>query len=143
MEIRYRAAEHRDEEQLFALAANLATSYKLTRSDFSVSFRDLVSGKDCDLWVAEHDSGLIGYVLGFHHAAFYANGVVSWVEELYVRDDFRSMHIGKKLMALLEERAVERGSKLAALATRRAGDFYKAIGYEESAVYFKKRLDRN
>ncbi|RCW40326.1 hypothetical protein DFP97_1363 [Paenibacillus prosopidis] len=43
-------------------------------------------------------------------------------------------------MMLIEEKAAERGSKLIALATRRAGDFYKAIGYDESAIYFKKAL---
>lgn len=43
-------------------------------------------------------------------------------------------------MALIEEKAMERGSKLVALATRRASDFYRAIGYDESATYFKKAL---
>jgi hypothetical protein len=43
-------------------------------------------------------------------------------------------------MELIEGKALERGSKLVALATRRASDFYKAIGYEESASYFKKTL---
>jgi hypothetical protein len=28
-----------------------------------------------------------------------------------------------------------------ALATRRAAAFYQALGYEESAVYFRKLLD--
>jgi len=30
---------------------------------------------------------------------------------------------------------------LVALATRRAAPFYRALGYEESAVYFRKVLD--
>lgn len=30
----------------------------------------------------------------------------------------------------------------AALATRRAGPFYRALGYEESAAYFRKLLTR-
>jgi hypothetical protein len=29
---------------------------------------------------------------------------------------------------------------LVALASRRAADFYRALGYEESAVYFRKVL---
>nr|WP_281271028.1 GNAT family N-acetyltransferase [Paenibacillus prosopidis] len=62
------------------------------------------------------------------------------MEELFVLDEYRGMKIGKKLMMLIEEKAAERGSKLIALATRRAGDFYKAIGYDESAIYFKKAL---
>ena len=33
-----------------------------------------------------------------------------------------------------------RGSRLVALATRRAARFYAALGYEESATYFRKVL---
>jgi hypothetical protein len=36
--------------------------------------------------------------------------------------------------------AAKRGSKLVALATRRAAPFYQALGYEESAIYFRKLL---
>jgi predicted N-acetyltransferase YhbS len=43
------------------------------------------------------------------------------------------MKIGKKLMAIIEEKAHERGSKLIALATRIASDFYKAIGYDPAS----------
>jgi GNAT superfamily N-acetyltransferase len=61
-------------------------------------------------------------------------------EELFVLDEYRGMKIGKKLMGIIEGKANERGSKLVALATIRAGDFYNAIGYDESATYFKKSL---
>ncbi|WP_169089177.1 GNAT family N-acetyltransferase [Paenibacillus sp. PL91] len=80
------------------------------------------------------------YVLAFHHSTFYANGVISWVEELFVAEKYRRMKIGQKLMNLIERQALERGSRLVALATRRASDFYKSIGYDESATYFKKPL---
>jgi len=35
---------------------------------------------------------------------------------------------------------VTRGNRLVGLATRRAAALYKALGYEESAVYFRKLL---
>ncbi|BBH20130.1 hypothetical protein Back11_14750 [Paenibacillus baekrokdamisoli] len=57
-----------------------------------------------------------------------------------INADILIMKIGKKLMELVEGRALERGSKLVALATRRASEFYKSIGYDESATYFKKTL---
>jgi hypothetical protein len=37
--------------------------------------------------------------------------------------------------------AATRDCALVALATRRAAPFYHALGYEESAVYFRKILD--
>jgi GNAT superfamily N-acetyltransferase len=140
MNIKYRKALHQDEEELFALAANLATSFKLNKRDFFRTYREILSNTNADLFIAENEAKIIGYVLGFHHSTFYANGVTSWVEELFVSDEYRGMKIGKKLMALIEEKAMERGSKLVALATRRASDFYRAIGYDESATYFKKAL---
>jgi 8-oxo-dGTP pyrophosphatase MutT (NUDIX family)/predicted GNAT family N-acyltransferase len=136
----YRRASLQDEDELFDLATRLATSFTLRRADFSKTFRHVMTDAHADLFIAEMDSKLIGYVLAYHHSTFYANGVVSWVEELFVAEACRRMNIGKKLMALVEEQAAARGSKLVALATRRAGEFYKSIGYEESAAYFKKTL---
>lgn len=140
MSINYRNAILQDEESVFILAERLATSYKLNKSDFSKTFQEILSNQNADILIVENESGIIGYVLGFHHSTFYANGVVSWVEELFVLEKYRGMKIGKQLMRLFEEKSFERGSKLVALATRRASVFYKAIGYEESAAYFKKNL---
>ncbi len=100
----------------------------------------MLNDENVDLIVAEHESTLIGYILVFHHLTFYANGTVSWVEELFVEEAFRKQGVGKKLMALAEEKATERESKIVALATRRADKFYQSIGYEDSAIYFRKLL---
>jgi len=45
-------------------------------------------------------------------------------------------------MAAFEAWAAEHGCALVALATRRAAPFYRALGYEESAAYFRKLLTR-
>jgi ribosomal protein S18 acetylase RimI-like enzyme len=134
--INYRNAIHQDEELLFALAARLSRSFKLNKSDFSKTFQEILSNKNADVFIAENESGIVGYVLGFHHSTFYANGVVSWVDEIFVLDEYRGMKIEKQLMMLFEEMSFKRGSKLVALATRRASAFYKAIGYEESLPVF-------
>ncbi len=44
------------------------------------------------------------------------------------------------LMGEFERRAADRGSKLIALATRRAAGFYTSLGYEPSATYFRRVL---
>jgi hypothetical protein len=43
-------------------------------------------------------------------------------------------------MTQTEEIATTRKSKLIALATRRADQFYQSIGYEASATYFRQLL---
>jgi GNAT superfamily N-acetyltransferase len=65
---------------------------------------------------------------------------VAWVEEIMVSEALRRQGIGQLLMQEFEAWAVARGCKLVALATRRAAVFYQALGYEESATYFRKLL---
>ena len=121
-----RRAELADEPQLFAL----------TRA-----FRHLLHPEDAALFVAERTQELTGYLLGFDHYSLSTNGRISWVEELMVREDCRRHGLGRELMSTFERWALERHSQLIALATRRAAPFYAAIGYEQSAVYFRKKLN--
>ncbi|MBD3922162.1 GNAT family N-acetyltransferase [Paenibacillus sp. PR3] len=140
MTIELRAATLEDQHELFELASQLATSYAVNREPFAIAYRSLVVDPNVDLIVAVSKTKIIGYVLAFHHLTFYANGMVSWVEEIFVQEAYRRQNIGNQLMQEAEARAQKRGSKLVALATRRAGHFYQAIGYEESATYYKKLL---
>ncbi|GAA0484440.1 GNAT family N-acetyltransferase [Salinibacillus aidingensis] len=137
-DIVYRKANTNDKEYLYVLAKSLATSFDVNEFDFLDVFKSLLDDENVDLIVAEKEQKLIGYVLVFHHSAFYANGLISWVEELFVLEQYRRMHIGKHLMEEVEKLSKERVSKLVALATRRADKFYRSIGYSESATYFKK-----
>jgi hypothetical protein len=43
-------------------------------------------------------------------------------------------------MDSFEHWTISRQCRLIALATRRAAPFYKRLGYDESATYFRKRL---
>ena len=45
-------------------------------------------------------------------------------------------------MSAFEQWAAARDCALIALATRRAAPFYRALGFEESAVYFRKVLGK-
>jgi GNAT superfamily N-acetyltransferase len=62
------------------------------------------------------------------------------VEEVFVRGQYRARGVGRALMSGFEQWAAVRDCALVALATRRAAPFYRALGYEESAVYFRKIL---
>jgi GNAT superfamily N-acetyltransferase len=138
--IKYREAILQDEGKIFDLAKKLATSFVVNEKDFKNVYIQLLEDRDVDIFVAELESRLIGYVLAFHHHTFYANGLISWVEELYVDEEYRENYIGKALMELIEDAAKKRDSKLIALATRRASKFYEAIGYEQSATYYKRTI---
>ncbi len=81
-----------------------------------------------------------GYLLGFQHVSFFANGPVAQVEEILVRGSYQGQGIGRALMDEFERWAAALGCTLVTLATRRAAPFYHALGYEESATYFRKVL---
>jgi GNAT superfamily N-acetyltransferase len=138
--IKIRRATPNDSPNVFRLSQNLATSFKVNKIAFSKIYLEIIEEKNTSLFVAELKNEIIGYCLAFHHFAFYANGNVTWIEEIMVDEKHRSKGVGSQLIRETEELAKLQGSKLISLATRRASDFYKKIGYEESASYFRKIL---
>lgn len=135
-----RVARLDDRDQVWPLARDLATSYDLQADAFADSFAALVDAPDVLLLVAEQGDRLVGYLLAQQQHTFHANGPAVWVQEIVVSDDQRGAGIGRELMAAAETWATAKGAAYVALATRRAADFYTAVGYEPSATYFKRRL---
>ena len=140
-EARVRIARAADRDRVWPLARELATSFRPERAAFDASFGTLLSDPDTLVLVAETPEGEItGYLLAFRHPAFHANGAVAWVEEIMVSDRSRRTGAGRRLMTSAEQWARSGGAAYLALATRRAARFYRALGYEDSAVYFRKTL---
>ena len=135
-----RKAVESDVDAVLLFAKQLATSFVVEGEQFKASFSQILTLPTALLLVAESNGRLIGYLLGFEHPAFYANGAVTWVEELYVEEPYRKCGVGGLLMNSFDQTAKGRGCKLVALATRRAESFYQSIGYEKSATYFKKHV---
>jgi len=127
-----------DADGVAALAAELAQSFPFSAESFRVSYPALLADDGACLLLAANGHESVGYLLGFRHLTFYANGPVGWVEEIVVRGDGRGRGIGRAMMSAFEQWAAAHGCALVALATRRAAPFYRALGYEESATYFRK-----
>jgi GNAT superfamily N-acetyltransferase len=140
-QIRFATATAGDADAVAGLAAELAQSFTFSRSGFEHSYPALLAAADACLLLAVDGPRPLGYLLGFQHLTFYANGPVAWVEEVLVREQERGRGTGRALMDTFEQWAAARGCALIALATRRAAPFYRALGYEESASYFRKVLD--
>ena len=135
-----RKATYADAEELFVLVKDFATSFVVERPAFEAVLSNILSEDDANLSVAEIGDEVVGYCLGFDHMTFYANGRVSWVEEITVKASMRRQGIGQQLMENFEQWSKARGSRLVALATRRADGFYERIGYEDSATFFRKLI---
>jgi GNAT superfamily N-acetyltransferase len=136
-----RPAEFGDADDVARLAAELAMSFEFSAARFRQHYPSLLADDGACLLLAVSGPISVGYLLGFRHLTFYANGPVGWVEEVAVRDQDRGQGIGRVLMDAFEQWAAAQGCALVALATRRAAPFYLALGYEESATYFRKVLD--
>jgi GNAT superfamily N-acetyltransferase len=127
-----------DAQWVFPLARDMATSFVVDQGAFMSSFADVVGRDDAVVLVAHAADEIVGYLLGFDHVAFYANGRVAYVEEVAVAGHRHREKIGDRLMRSFEEWASVRGSRLVTVAMRRAGVFYGALGYDETAMLFRK-----
>ena len=135
-----RPAEDGDLAAVAGLAGELAQSFAFSEERFRASYPCLLAEHGARLLLAADGQEILGYLLGFRHLTFYANGPVAWVEEVVVRPGDRGRGVGGALMSAFEQWAAGEECALVALATRRAAPFYRAVGYEESAVYFRKVL---
>jgi GNAT superfamily N-acetyltransferase len=92
-----------DAETVADLAAELAQSFPLSRTRFHVSYPALLAADGACLLLAAEGQERLGYLLGFQHLTFYANGPVAWVEEVLVRRQDRGRGIGRALMRAFEQ----------------------------------------
>ena len=138
--MRTREAQLDDVDSLLPLVKEFVTSFEIEEHSYQRSFRRLIDRREATILVTEHEGNLIGYCLGYCHDTFYANGKVAWLEEIMVSSVHRREGIGQSTMASFEQWAKAQGCVLSALATRRASRFYLALGYEESATYYRKLL---
>ena len=136
-----RAARHDDNERVWPLARAFATSFRPERAAFDAAWAQLIGDPRTLLLVADTtEHGIVGYLLADSHLTFLANGPVAWVEELMVDENYRRSGIGRRLIEHAEEWARSIGAAYLALASRRAGPFYLAVDYEDSAVFYRKTL---
>jgi GNAT superfamily N-acetyltransferase len=114
-----RPARPDNRARVWPLARDFATSYLPERTAFDRTWRRLVEAPDTLPLVAETaDGDIVGYLLG----------------------NRRRSGVGRRLMECAEDWARSTGAAYFALASRRAGPFYTALGYDDSAVYYKKTL---
>lgn len=138
---RIRYAHREDCDGVWPLARELATSYEVERGAYEAAFARVLADENAVVLVAEDvDQVVVGYLLGQRHHTFHANGIALWIEEIMVSAEHRGHGVGRSLMTEAERWGRTTGAAYVALATRRAADFYAALGYEASATYFKRSL---
>ena len=135
-----RPARPGDADAVFDLLEEFAQSYTPARAAFAQHYPQLLRSEHAALLVAQGSARVVGYALAFDLLTLYANGIVSEIQELVVHPDFRGRKIGRRLVEAVLERGRRRRAIEITVPTRRAGDFYRELGFEETAAYFKKKL---
>jgi len=127
---------------LLPLVTEHAASFAVDPACFRESFRQCWLDRSSHVVVAIVKSSLVGYLLGFDHVAFFANGRVAGVEEIYVSPSHRRCGVGRALIKEFERWAKSRGSAQVFACTRQAFGFYSALGYDETATCFRTILKK-
>lgn len=137
-----RPANLADADAVFALLAQFVTSYRPSRAAFDRNYPILIgSTREADLLVAEDAGRVAGYALATRFLVLYANGPVGELRELMVAPPSRGRGIGRALVAAIAERARAAGAVELTVPTRRARDFYLALGFHETATYLNLNLN--
>ncbi len=135
-----RQATMPDRDRVLALVELLAMAGPPDPDVFEATYTRLLASPTSLLLVAEEQGEVCGYLLAELNETFHADGRVVWGQEICVDTEHRSRAVGRALMHEMERWAREQGAHDIALASRRAGGFYLALGYDESAVFYKKSL---
>ncbi|HKS47122.1 MAG TPA: GNAT family N-acetyltransferase [Amycolatopsis sp.] len=141
---RIRHAELADAHAVFELVCQFAVSYRPHRALFDQHYELVMAamtydGTD-DLLVAEDADVVIGYALAGRFLTFYANGPVSELRELMVAPAHRGRGVGRQLVEAVIARARAAGAAEVVVTTRRAKDYYRKLGFEETATLLKLSL---
>ena len=94
-----RRAEAGDCEDVAVLAAELAQSFAFSPQRFRASYPALLADPGACLLLAADGRETLGYLLGFRHLSFYANGPGAWIEEIAVRSRDRGRGVGAALVS--------------------------------------------
>lgn len=133
-----RVARADDADALWPLVEAFASTATPTRERFAPTFADVTRRPDLRVLVAEEAGAVVGYLLAQLEPTFFADGPVAWVQEVMVDAPVRGSGVGRALMAAAEDWGLAHGAAYVALASRRAGGFYEALGYDASATFYKR-----
>jgi len=131
-----RFAQETDTELILELIRALAEFEKLTHevgADADSLRRALFGGRRvAEVLIAEYGEAPAGFALFFHNFSTFLAKPGIYLEDLFIRPEFRGKGIGREMLAFLAKLAVERDCGRLEWAVlhwnRRAIDFYRRLG---------------
>ncbi|MER5520766.1 GNAT family N-acetyltransferase [Streptomyces sp. NPDC048254] len=136
-----REATPSDADDIYRLLIGFVTSYRPDRAVFDgATFPRIIAAAaegSAEFLVAEQDSGVVGYLLALRMPTLFAGGTILELLELAVAEPMRGRGTGSALIRAVQAKAREAKDVEVTVPTRRAADFYRALGFHETAVHLK------
>ena len=111
-----------------------AVLHPIPRAHFEKTAEEaLKSGTYAEIYLLEYDGEPAGYGLTARTFSQEAGGYVIWLEELYIREQFRSRGLGSEFFAYVEKKYEGRAARFRLEVEEdntRAIALYKRLGYE-------------
>ena len=112
---------------------------------FEDQAKGYVSDSDKRILIAEHDGNVAGLVSIMFLSRLNQKNYEMYIPELIVTEDYQNQGIGKKLInsciKLAKEKKCHRIRLESGNQRKESHQFYKSLGFEQSALSFTKNLD--
>ncbi len=147
MEISYRKAEKTDVPLIYRFIKELAEYEKLEHEVFATEElleKNLFGDRPyAEVILAGVDGREAGFVLFFHNYSTFMGKPGIYIEDLYVKPEFRGKGLGKGLLSVIASLALERGCgrvEWCVLDWNPARKFYESIGAKAMNEWILYRL---
>jgi GNAT superfamily N-acetyltransferase len=133
-ELSLRFAQETDAELILELIRALAEFEKLSHemvADADTLRRSLFDRRVAEVLIAEYGEAPVGFALFYHNFSTFLAKPGIYLEDLFIKPEFRGKGIGREMLAFLAKLAVERDCGRLEWAVlhwnRRAIDFYRRL----------------
>lgn len=93
---------------------------------------DLISKNLYFVFIAKNNDKFIGFISIYESYALYAEGAYGTIPELYVREEYRSLNIGKLLLERAKEFAISKDWKRLEVTTPPLPQFDRTLSFYEN-----------
>ena len=133
-----RKLEEKDRQLYIEMAREFyhsdAVLHPVPDSHFVKTAAESLNGSRCaEIFILEYDSAAAGYALTARSFSQEAGGFVVWIEEIYIREPYRSKGLGREFFNYIEkekDRDTVRIRLEVEEKNERAQSLYRQLGYE-------------
>jgi len=133
-DINIRKIKKADKEMFFEMSRDFyscGAAHAPIPEEYRINFwQEAVSGKFINGYIIECDGAVAGYALVAYYASQEYGGKIALFDELYIKPDFRSRGIGKKVFEFVESSGAVACRLEVERTNERALKLYRALGYE-------------